>query len=212
MLDDQQLETIENWISYMSDISVSAKVETEGSEDIVVLDVVSITVTIVRNNLKENERAGPVVSQAFPFVKYEKFYVYLTDITDTNIFSFLLFDKTDREQKETIKFQAPPNMIGDIVMKVHVFSDSYIDSHPTTEVRFTIKKESNTREFTSYHEEDIKREPTLFEQVMSGMNEANSDDDLEEDETKETTEAFDSQKAKAKISDDEESEEKEKDD
>jgi hypothetical protein len=49
-------------------------------------------------------------------------------------------------------------------------------------MRFTILQESESRSVISYHEEDIKREPTLFEQAMQGFKEENSDDDLSEEE------------------------------
>lgn len=90
-------------------------------------------------------------------------------------------------------------MVGDIIMRVHCFSDSYIGFDKQTEVRFSIKQTSTSRVMYQYHEDDVKRDPTLFEQVMQGLNEENSDDDLEEEE--ETKESFDSKKNTAKIQD-----------
>ena len=36
-----------------------------------------------------------------------------------------------------------------------------------------------------YHEDDIKRKPTLFEQALQGLQEENSDEELESDSDKE---------------------------
>jgi polyhydroxyalkanoate synthesis regulator protein len=76
-------------------------------------------------------------------------------------------------------------------------------------MRFTILQESESRSVISYHEEDIKREPTLFEQAMQGFKEENSDDDLSEEEEDDSTaqESFGSKKKQAKINSDEEVEE-----
>jgi polyhydroxyalkanoate synthesis regulator protein len=80
-------------------------------------------------------------------------------------------------------------------------------------MRFTIQKESEIRESITYHEEDIKREPTLFEQAMQGFNEENSDDDLSEEEEDSKVEgSFGSKKKQAKIDNSDEEVEESKDD
>lgn len=196
---EQELKVVEHCIENLPNIKVIPEVITEGSEDIVVHDIVSIKVKIHREELKENERAQPVCSRTYPTLKTEKFYVYLTDLKDDGIFAYIQFTGTEKEQEKVIKFQAPPNMIGECKMRVHCFSDSYVGLDSVSEFSFTIKQESQTRSIFSYHEEDIKREPTLFEQVLQGMNEENSDDDLESDDDADTANAtFDSKKSQAK--------------
>jgi hypothetical protein len=196
---EQELKVVEHCIENLPNIKVIPEVITEGSEDIVVHDIVSIKVKIHREELKDNERAQPVCSRTYPTLKTEKFYVYLTDLKDDGIFAYIQFTGTEKEQEKVIKFQAPPNMIGECKMRVHCFSDSYVGLDSVSELSFTIKQESQTRSIFSYHEEDIKREPTLFEQVLQGMNEENSDDDLESDNDADTANAtFDSKKSQAK--------------
>lgn len=209
---DSELATIEKYIKNLPDVKVSAEVVTEGAEDIVVLDLVSIIIKVDRTNLQEGEKAPPVCSQTYPFMKTEKYFVYMTDFKDLNVFSHIKFDGNDKVQEKTIKFQAPPTMIGNVVLNIHCFSDSYVGLNTKTELKFTVKKESEVRTMFKYHEEDIKREPTLFEQVLQGMNEENSDDDLEEEDEDETaSKSMGSKKSQAKINSDEEVED-EKDD
>ena len=180
---DSELKTIEYCIKQLPNISISSEVKTDGSEDIVVMDYVTIIVKLDRVNLQEGEKAAPVCSRTYPFIKYEKFYLYLTDITGTNIFSYVVFDKNDKVQQKEIRFQAFPQMAGNVVLKLHCFSDSYAGLEMSSEIKFTIKKESEgNREMYVYDEEDMKREPTLIEQVMNGLNEENSDDDVEDDD------------------------------
>ena len=204
---EKQLDIIENCISNFPNTTITAEIETEGVDDIVVFDMVSIKVKIVRNQLKDGEIVSPVCSRSYPFMKYEKYHVFFTDITDNNIFSYIQLSENTKIQEQWIKFQVPPNLAGDLLLKVHCFSDSYIGFETGTELKFTIKASSEKREVIQYHEDDIKRDPTLFEQVMQGLNEQNSDDDLEEEE--ETKESFDSKKKSAKIQDEEEDEESE---
>lgn len=222
---ESELKSVEQCISNIPNIDISAEIMTEGSEDIVVLDVVSIKIKLTRKNLKEGEKAAKVCSRTYPFLKDEVYYVYLTDIKDMAIFSHVKFRKSDHIVEETIKFQAQPQMIGKCKMRVHCYCDSYIGVEAFSELDFEVKQSSETRTMYSYHEDDIKREPTLFEQVLQGMNEVNSDDDLEEEEdnddktdSKQTTkkvhdhETFDSKKNSAKVQDEEDELSDERDD
>lgn len=206
----KEIENIESCIETLPKVKITTVVKTEGLDDIMVGDVVTLIVKLERENLKGNEKANPVCSRTFPVLKQEKYYLFMTDITETNIFTFIKFTDVDREQEKEIKFQAPPGMVGNILLKIHCFSDSYVGLETSSEAKFTIKQFGESqREVYNYHEEDIKREPTLFEKAMQGMQEENSDDDLEEeeDQTKDTSGGFDSKKSKAKLSDEEEEDE-----
>lgn len=181
----------------------------------VVLDLVTIKISIDRTELEENTLAAPVCSRTYPYIKNPKYFIFLTDIKENNVFAFM---KTKDEENgkvinTEIKFQAPPTMVGNCCLKVHCICDSYVGLDAFTEMRFTIQKESETRETFSYHEEDIKREPTLFEQALQGFKEDNSDDELsEEEEDSKVQGSFDSKKSQAKVTNSDEEVEESKDD
>lgn len=183
VFDEKQFEIIEQCIANLPQIVTTAEVSTEGSGDIVVLDIVTIIAKLERTNIPDGKTASPVCSRTYPFTKTDKFYVFVTDITGTNIFSLVKFDGNEKLQTREFKFQAPPHMAGEVALKTICFSDSYIGLEYESEVRFTVKKEADeSRQMYTYHEDDIKREPTLFEQAMQGLHGENSDDDEEEDE------------------------------
>lgn len=211
VLSAEQMGEVEKVIECLPRIKLIPVLVTEGSDDIVVNDVVTVKVKVIREELGEHEKAPPVCSRTHPYMQVQKYFVFLTDSKDTNIFAQLRFKDIDQTQEQELKFQAPPTMIGNCLMHVHCFGDSYIGLDVQEELKFTVMKESETREDYKYDDEDIKREPTLFEQALQGLNEENSDDDLEEEEEDDTNATFDSKKKTAQVGSDEELEE-EKDD
>lgn len=183
---------------------------TEGSDDIVVNDFVTVKIRIIHEELKEGEKVPPVCSRSFPMIRQENYYVFLTDKIDMHIHSFNKFIGNEREQEKIFKFQAPPHLVGDTLFNVHCMGDSYVGLDTSSELKFSIKKESKDREMHVYDEEDIKRKPTLFEQALQGLNPDNSDDDLEEEE--ETNESTQMKKKTSKANESDEEIEEEKDD
>lgn len=97
---EKQLDIIENCISNLPDYTITAEIETEGADDIVIFDMVSIKVKIVRNNLKDGELAPPVCSRNYPFIKNEKFHVFFTDMMDMNIFSYIQLTENTKTQEQ----------------------------------------------------------------------------------------------------------------
>ena len=56
-LTDDELESVEECISNLPKIKLTSEIKTDGSQDIVIFDVVTIKVTIEREELKEDEKA-----------------------------------------------------------------------------------------------------------------------------------------------------------
>ena len=181
VLTETELAQVEKCLKNLPKFKLSAEIMTEGSEDIIVNDVVSIKIKIIREDLKKGEKAPLVCSRCYSFRKTPVYYVYLTDRDDKNIFAHIKLKGINNILESDIKFQAPPGMVGDCLFNVHCINDSYIGLDEHSELRFTVKQHDEERALFSYHEEDIKREPSLFEQALQGLNEENSDDELESD-------------------------------
>jgi hypothetical protein len=73
---------------------------TEGVDDIVVFDMVSIKVKIVRDNLADGQLASPVCSRNYPFLRNETFHVFFTEMSDTNVFSYIKLGENKKLQEQ----------------------------------------------------------------------------------------------------------------
>jgi hypothetical protein len=111
---EKQLKDVESCIKSLPKLKLSAEIKTQGVDDLVVLDLVTIKITIERTELDDDALAPPVCSRAYPFIKNPRYFVFLTDVKENNIFAFM---KTKEEEvakviSTEIKFQAPPSMVG----------------------------------------------------------------------------------------------------
>jgi translocation protein SEC63 len=205
-LTDKEQAEVEKCINHLPSVKVTAQIVTDGDEDIVLNDIVTIKIKLERLDLEDNQKVPPVCSRTYPYIKTPVYYIYLTDMKEMNIFAFVKLIGTDKVvENNNIKFQAFQGMVGDCALKIHCYNDSYVGLDVFSEIKFTVKDLSGARKMYDYHEEDVKREPTLFEQALQGLKDENSDDDLSESDD----DKFSSMKKKAKLSSDEEEDEEE---
>jgi translocation protein SEC63 len=198
-LTDSELDNVEKCIKHLPVVKVTAQIVTDGDEDIVLNDIVSIKIKLERLDLEDGQKAPPVCSRTFKYIKTPTYYIYLTDVKEQNIFAFVKLTGTDKViENNNIKFQAFQGMVGNCALKVHCYIDSYAGLDVFSEMKFTVKESSEARKMYDYHEEDTKRTPTLFEQALQGLKDENSDDDLSDSDD----DKFGSMKKKAKISSD----------
>lgn len=161
-------------------------------------DLVTLRVTLTRQNLAAGETAPPVHAPFFPKTQRESWWIILTDKApagaaagrpnarvDVNIHAFEKVKDQKREIKHELRFMAPPRA-GTYQMELQVLSDCYLGLDQTHTIEFTVKPASELPEYQPHPEDlELDNEPTLFEQVMAANADDESSDEEEEDEEEE---------------------------
>lgn len=154
-------------------------------------DLVTLRVTLARENVTEKGSAPPVYSPLFPKTIPEGWWVILTEkgnkTNKSNEAVIHAIDKiSDQNQKivHEMKFMAPPRA-GEYEMELHVYSDCYVGLDRHVPIVFTVNPASELPEYKPHPEDvELDNEPTLFEQVMSANVDDSSDDEDDEDTKK----------------------------
>mmetsp|Transcript_25676 Transcript_25676/g.25479 ORF Transcript_25676/g.25479 Transcript_25676/m.25479 type:complete len:361 (-) Transcript_25676:21-1103(-) len=181
VLKDAEMEHVEKWIKNLPKIKFSSKLYTDGFEDIIGGDLVTVSVSIDREDLSVHDRVPPICSTTYPFSKTPTYHIFITDKTEKMIMGNMKLTGTTKVLTSEIKLPTPPTTNGECMLKIFCFVDSYIGFDQSTELKFTVTKYDEERDTFKYHEDDIKRDPSLFEQALQGLKEQNSDDELESD-------------------------------
>lgn len=210
-LSDTELVQVEKCIKNFPRIKLTPQIKTLGSDEIIGGDYVTVSVSVDRQDLAQNEKVPFVCSRTYPLKKTPVYHIFITDKTEKVIMGNMKLSGTTKVLESEIKLPTPPKTEGECLVKVFCFNDSYVGFDQTADLRFQVKKFDEKRDTLQYHEDDIKREPTLFEQALQGLNEENSDDELEPDSDGEVKGDFGSKKHLSKKDSDDEVEE-EKDD
>jgi len=179
-MDAQQLADVQAFCAHVSDVDIIPKIEVTDEDEIVVGDVATITVTMVRRNLKEGEAAGPIHAPLFPELKYEEWYVIVTDKNDGDgMVAFMRLKSPERVVEESV--QVPIRKDGKHTYIVSAYCDSYAGIDRVETLNFTAHKADEVKREVVVHPEDLAldNEPTLFEQVMGQMNADDSDEEEE---------------------------------
>jgi len=179
-MEPQQLLDIDAFAAHLSDIELQATVEVEDETNIVVGDIVTVTVSMRRKNLKENEAVGPVHAPLFPDMKFEEWWLFLTEGTPmSKIITFERIRDTDQLIENKMRFQV--TRPGKRKMEIHAMCDSYAGIDKKIEILFTAleESESNRQIFIHKEDEDLDLIPTLFQQMMGDLN---GQDEESEDE------------------------------
>jgi len=179
-MEPQQLLDIDAFAAHLSDIELQATVEVEDETNIVVGDIVTVTVSMRRKNLKENEAVGPVHAPLFPDMKFEEWWLFLTEGTPmSKIITFERIRDTDQLIENKLRFQV--TRPGKRKMEIHAMCDSYAGIDKKIEILFTALEESeaNRQIFIHKEDEDLDLIPTLFQQMMGDLN---GQDEESEDE------------------------------
>eukprot|EP00927_Polykrikos_kofoidii_P086142 TRINITY_DN956_c0_g1_i1.p1 TRINITY_DN956_c0_g1~~TRINITY_DN956_c0_g1_i1.p1 ORF type:complete len:666 (-),score=137.34 TRINITY_DN956_c0_g1_i1:221-2218(-) len=179
-MDSQELLDVEGFCAHITDAELTATVEVEDEEEIVVGDFATVSCRLTRKNLKENESMGPVHAPFFPEPKFEEWWLFLAQAgPSTRIISFERIRDTDRVVEEKMRFQI--GHPGKHTMVVHAMCDSYAGIDQKVELNFNAKTEDEVKREIILHREDeeLDLQPTLFQQFMG---ELNHDEESEEEE------------------------------
>ena len=178
---NEQIDDINKALDAIPTYDINIEVFTEGFEDILVDDNVSIKVTIIRNNLQEDQEVGLTHSLGFSELFEEK--VALTLITNKMIMDFSI--KTINKKRTEHIFNSRFNEAGTMKIECDMVSLDYKGVNVNKEFEINICKNSEKRK---EHLDDIEKrkikkiEPSYFHQILSGVVPMGGDDDEEEEE------------------------------
>ena len=208
--DAAQKEDVLKALAVIPRISVKVVARTDDDSDARVYagDLMTVGVTIDRENLKKGEKAGPAHAPYFPTAKAEVWWVFLAT-KEKKMIHYERISKTDKIVSHEFKFQAPPippnQTKGHYSLDVYVMSGSYVGLDEEVNLDFDVL-DASTLPVHKIHEADLEleKDPTLFEQIMQANNIEESDgEDSEDDEdskkkkTKEPTTGAEKKKLEA---------------
>lgn len=188
MDDDDEAEAVAN---------LDAPTNTVSGDKIFESDLVTVRVTLTRNNVSEGASAPSVHAPFFPKATKENWWVVLTDKPqmmnpanrgrgppEVHIYAFEKVTDQSRTAKHEIRFMAPPR-VGTYALELQVFSDCYMGLDTKQNIEFTVHPASELPVYVMHKEDkELDNEPTLFEQVMAAQqdDEESSDDDEDDDD------------------------------
>ncbi|GMI29830.1 hypothetical protein TeGR_g14736, partial [Tetraparma gracilis] len=184
---EEQKEDVHKACKLIPDVEVTVETFVEDDEDAKIYqnDLITVRVNVDRLNLEQGEEAGLVHAPFFPIAKQESWWVILAT-KDSKIVNIQKVTKKEKKFSHDIKFMAPPK--GEYDMDVYVMSNAYVGIDNVLPVNFTVLDPELLPVFKP-HKDDLAldEEPTMFEQMMAGnIEEDSEDDDSDSDDEKET--------------------------
>jgi len=199
---DEEIADVEAFLKILPDVDVELIVAVNDEEQIAESDLITLEMVLTRKQVPDKEEVGLVHSPSFPFVKKESWWLLLGDDDSNRLFAIQKCSGQCKVVTEKIQFMAPPRA-GTYSFDVYVMNDSYmeVDIHRTIKIEVIPASELPAYEA---HPEDLEldNEPTLFEQVMTGNleddTESDVDDDSSDDEDSDYEQLTEAQKRKRK--------------
>eukprot|EP00916_Digyalum_oweni_P027059 GHVL01044411.1.p1 GENE.GHVL01044411.1~~GHVL01044411.1.p1 ORF type:complete len:662 (-),score=120.87 GHVL01044411.1:343-2259(-) len=190
-LTDDQLEDIQEFLEYITNMEIDASIGVDDENEIVHGDVATVTVNFTRLQLKEGEAQGPVLAPYFPLVKFEEWFLFVVESNSGKVLNIHRTQNPSRTFSETIQFQVTG--VGKQCVTLKAMSDSYVGIDREIELVYNVFTEQQvTREIIMHKEdEDLDKEPTFFQQLVGQLEDEGSSD--EEEDTK----AINNSKAKS---------------
>mmetsp|Transcript_12043 Transcript_12043/g.37078 ORF Transcript_12043/g.37078 Transcript_12043/m.37078 type:complete len:562 (+) Transcript_12043:494-2179(+) len=163
--------------SLMPTLRFKLELFVEDEEEIAERDLVTLLVAFDRSNVSPGSPAPPIHAPHFPAVRFETWWVVVSDFAG----NLILADKISAQSKvvnHRVKFLAPPQA-GIYVFNIDLKSSDYLGLDIREQIRMTVIPAAQLPEYTAHPDDlNLDDEPTLFEQVMSG----NADTDSETDD------------------------------
>eukprot|EP01041_Mallomonas_annulata_P005476 gene5476-11016_t len=172
-------------------------------------DLVTLRITIVRENVAEGESAPPVHAPLFPKPLREGWWILLADKPKTtsekkdkeknggeqssgglaNIHAVEKITDQSRVVVHEVRFLAPAKA-GDYAMDLLLCSDCYLGLDEELEVKFTVLPAADLPEYEAHKEDlELDNDPTLFEMMMTAGADDSSDDEDDDEEEEDLTDA-----------------------
>ena len=205
---NEQIDDINKVLDAIPTYDLKIEVYTEGFDDILVEDEVSIKVTIIRNNLQEGQQVGIAHSLGYSELFEEK--VALTLISEKMIIGFSIETINDRVTEHIFNSRfSEPNKVK---VLCDMISMDYKGINVNQEFEINVLKNSEKRKehYKDLEKRQIKKiEPSFFQQILSSVVPIGGDDDEEEEE--EEDDKKDKKDKKEDKKDDKEEKDKEND-
>ncbi|CDJ30631.1 DnaJ domain-containing protein, putative [Eimeria mitis] len=179
----EQLADIQAFCDHVPNIELRVDVIVDDEAEIVVGDVATCRITLIRKNLKEGEAAGAVHAPYFQEPKYEEWWLFLKEKGDGagggRLISFVKSRNLERVVRESLQFRV--GRPGKNVVTVVACCDSYAGVDVTIDAEFRVYTPEEKPREVFVHPEDVKldEEPTLFQQMLGDVC-VNSSDEEEE--------------------------------
>ncbi|CAM9743245.1 unnamed protein product [Discosporangium mesarthrocarpum] len=176
-LTEEQREDVHRVCDIIPVINVKVEIFVEDEEEVAENDLVTIKVTLTRNNVPEGGRALPVYSPRYPVPREEGWWIIVGDEGRKTIFSFERVTEQGRTVSKEVKMMAPGKP-GTVKLDVFVKSDSYVGLDTKKTIEFEVISASTLPAYEPHPDDlELDNEPTLFEQVMQTYDDDTDSDD-----------------------------------
>ncbi|CAM9712379.1 unnamed protein product [Pylaiella littoralis] len=173
----KQQEEVHTVCSIIPDVDVQVDIFVEDEGEIAENDLVTIKVTLTRNNVEEGGKVQPVYAPKHPLFADEGWWVLVGDLHRKTIFSFERITDNGRVVYKEVKMMAP-NKPGTVKLDVFVKSDSYIGLDQQKAVEFEVVSAATLPQYEPHPDDlELDNEPTLFEQVMQAYDDETDSED-----------------------------------
>ena len=182
---NEQIDDINKALEAIPTYDLNIEVFTEGFEDILVEDEVSIKVTVIRNNLKEGQQVGLTHSLGFTELYNEKISLTLL-INNKIIIDNAIETINERVTEHIFNYRATEPKKFKILCDL--ISLDYKGINMSKEFEINVCKTSDKRKehYKDIEKRQIKKiEPSYFQQLLSSVVPMGGDDDEEEEEEEE---------------------------
>jgi translocation protein SEC63 len=157
-------------------------------------DLVTIKITMTRENVSEGAEAGTVLAPRFPRLLREGWWVILTDKekgqgakrkgAEPAIMALEKVNNQARVVVHELRFMAPPKA-GSYALDLHIMSDCYVGVDQVIDIEFDVHPKADLPAYVPHPEDvELDNEPTFFEQVMAANVDDSSDEEDEDDSDK----------------------------
>merc|ERR1712194_129790 len=178
-LNEQQALDWHEFCNHVPRMEVSATVEVIDEEMIAEGDMATVTITLTRANLRENEAMGPVHAPYLMQPKFEEWWVMVYDEKSRRLITADVLQGTERT--ETLKMRMGIPRYGEFKWKVYALCDSYLGLDVECEANFTVYRRSQVDRSIFIHPAD-KNIKSFFEELMEGLDPNAEDSEESEDE------------------------------
>ena len=181
---EEQISDINRAIEGIPQYELKIEAFTEGFEDILVEDNVTIKVTITRINLLENMEVG--IGHSLGYTEFFDEKVAINLINNKIVFANAIETINKRNTEHIFYFQ--PNEEGKIKILCDMISLDYkgVNASQELEINVVKKSEKRTNHLKDIEKRQIKKiEPSFMQQLLSSVVPIGNDDDEEEEEEEE---------------------------
>ena len=181
---EEQISDINRAIEGIPQYELKIEAFTEGFEDILVEDNVTIKVTITRINILENMEVG--IGHSLGYTEFFDEKVAINLINNKIVFANAIETINKRNTEHIFYFQ--PNEEGKIKILCDMISLDYkgVNASQELEINVVKKSEKRTNHLKDIEKRQIKKiEPSFMQQLLSSVVPIGNDDDEEEEEEEE---------------------------